>query len=73
MDLVNGVTCLHGLAYHEDTLVCRLTQGLVHIFDYKLLVLNETVHSLTDHPEAFLDCLFEAASDCHHFTHRFHG
>ena len=63
---------MHGLRDHEDTLVCRLAQGCVDIGNLQFLVLHESVHSLSDHTESFLDGLFKGTSDSHHLTHRLH-
>ena len=63
---------MHGLRDHEDTLVCRLAQGCVDIGNLQFLVLHESVHTLSDHTESFLDGLFKGTSDSHHLTHRLH-
>ena len=73
MYLVDGVSLCHCLCNDEDTLVGRLLQGFVDIFDYKFLVLDETVHSLSDHAQTLLDSLFEGASDGHHLTYALHA
>ena len=68
MNLVNGISCLQSLADDEDTFVGRLPQSLVYIVDNQFFIFNESVHSLADHPETFLDCLLERTSDSHHLT-----
>ncbi len=61
------------LAYNKYALVSRLTQCLVYIWNHKFLILRETMHALSDHPQAFLDCLLKSASDCHNLSHGLHG
>ena len=73
MYLVNSVTRTHSLRDYEDTFVGRFAESLVDIIDNKLLVFNETVHSLTNHTETFLDSFFESTSDSHHLTYRLHA
>ena len=38
-----------------------------------MIVPDKAVHTLTDHAEAFLDNFFEASSDGHDFSNRFHA
>ena len=73
MDLVYGITRTHGFADDEDALVGRLAQSLVHIGYYQFFILYKAVHTLTDHAQSFLNSFFKGTSDCHYFSHRFHG
>ena len=34
---------------------------------------DETVHALSDHPQALLDHFLEVTADGHHLTYRLHG
>ncbi len=61
------------LAYNKYALVSRLTQCLVYIWNHKFLILRETMHALSDHPQAFLDGFLKSASDCHNLSHGLHG
>ncbi len=72
MDIVNGISLVHSLRDDEDTLVCRFTKGGVDIRNLKFLVLNEAVHTLTDHTETLLDSFLEVAADSHYLTDRLH-
>ena len=72
MNLVYRVICTHGFADHEDALVRRLTKGFVHVFYNQFLILYETMHSLTNHAQTFLNGFFESTSDSHHLAPRFH-
>ena len=73
MNLVYRVTCTHGFADHEDALVRRLAKGFVHILYNQFLILHETMHSLANHAQTFLNGFLESTSDSHYLTHRFHG
>ena len=73
VNLVNCVTTVHSLRNHEHTLICRLTKSSIDIFNLKFLVLNETVHALTDHTKTLLKSLLEVATNSHNFTYRLHA
>ena len=45
----------------------------VDVVHFELLVRDETVHALSDHPQPFLDHFFEVAADGHHLADRFHA
>ena len=63
---------MHGLGDDEHTLVSGFTQCSVDIGNLQFLVLDKTVHSLTNHSQSLLDSLLEVATDSHHLAHRLH-
>ena len=72
VNLVDGITLVHSLRDDKHTLVGRLAQSSIDIFNLKLLVLNEAVHTLTDHAQTLLDSLLEVATDSHNLAYRLH-
>ena len=72
VNLVDGIALVHSLRDDKHALVGRLAQSCVDIFDLKLLVLNEAVHTLTDHAQTLLDSLLEVATDSHYLAYRLH-
>ena len=73
MDPVYGVSCLKSLGYYEDAAVGRLFQLFLDVIYLHLLVAYEAVSSAAYHPEAFLDYLLKAASNCHDLSNGFHA
>ena len=73
VDSVDGVTAFQCVSNDEDTFVGWVLQGIVDIDIGKLFVGYKAVHALADHAEALLDHLFEATTDGHHLTDRFHA
>ena len=72
VDLIYSVAGTHCLGDHEYTLVGRLPESLLQVSDLEFLVADESVRSLTDHSESFLDGLLEAAADGHNLADGFH-
>ena len=72
VDLIYRVAGAHSLGDHEDAFVGRLPESLLQVGDLELLVADESVRSLTDHSESFLDGLLEAAADGHNLADGFH-
>ena len=73
VDLTDAVSGLHRLADCEYPHIRRGPQCLVQVSQRQLIILHESVHSLPDHAQAFLDGLLEGASDGHHLSDRFHA
>ena len=57
----------------EDTQVGRVSQCIVQVVEFHVVVSNETVHTLSDHTQTFLHDLFEALTDRHDLADRFHA
>ena len=72
IDTVYGVALAECLADSEQTLVGRLLECLVQIGKLDALVLNESVHALTDHTDTLLDNLLKAATYRHNLTYGLH-
>ena len=72
VDLIYRVAGAHSLGDHEDAFVGRLPESLLQVGDLEFLVADESVRSLTDHSESFLDGLLEAAADGHNLADGFH-
>ena len=70
--LVYGIALVHSLRDDKHTLVGRLAQSCVDVFNLKFLVLNEAVHALTNHTQTLLNSLLEVATDSHNLTYRLH-
>ena len=71
-DALNGVTLFECLSDGEDTEVGRISQFLIEVVELRMVVANESVHTLTNHAETLLDHLLERAADTHNLTHRLH-
>ena len=54
MNLLNAVTHLQGLRYHEDTHVGRLVQRGGNVRNLDLMILHKAVHALSYHAETLL-------------------
>ena len=72
VNLVDCITLVHSLRDDKHTLVGRLAQSCVNIFNLKFLVLNETMHALTYHTQTLLDSFLKIAADSHNLTNRLH-
>ena len=72
MNLLDAVTHLQGFRHYEDTHVGRFVEGLLNILNPDLVVLHKTVHTLTYHPQTFLQGLLESTADGHYLTHALH-
>ena len=63
MYLIDGIPCTHGFADHEYPLIRRFMQCLVDIRNNQIFIFNESMHSLTNHTESFLNGFFFGESD----------
>ena len=72
VNLVDGISGMHGLGDDEHALVGRFTQGSIYIRNLQFLVLNKSVHTLTNHTKSLLDSFLEVATDSHNLAHRLH-
>ena len=73
VNLINAVyLSLHCLCNDEDTLICWSVESLLDIRNLKFLVLNESVHTLSDHTETLLDSFLEVTTDSHNLTYGLH-
>ena len=72
VDPVYAVAFLKGFLNDQDTHVGRFGKLLIDVLDLHLMVAHESMHALSDHPDPFLNRLFEGPSDGHDFTNRFH-
>ena len=73
MNLVDGIILMHCLGNDKDTLISRFSKSHVNIGNFQFLVFHETMHTLSNHTQSLLDCLFKVSSDSHHFAYRFHA
>ena len=73
MNLVYGVSRLHGLRDHEDALIGRLTERFIDVWHLKNFVFHKAMHTLTNHAKPLLNSLLERSTYCHHLTHRLHA
>ena len=73
VNLIDRIASLHGLGDDKNTLVGRFAESLVDVIDLNDLVFDKAMHTLTNHTETLLYCLFECSSDCHHLAHRLHA
>ena len=60
---------VHRLRDDKDTFVRRLTQRCIDIWNFQLLVLHKSMHSLPNHAQSFLDGFLEVTSYSHYLTH----
>ena len=60
---------VHRLRDDKDTLVRRLTQRCIDIWNLQLLVLHKSMHPLSNHAKSFLDSFLEVTSYSHYLTH----
>ncbi len=72
VDTVYGITLFESFRNNEDTAVGRLFKRSLDIGNVYLAVFGETVHTLADHSQAFLNRFFECAANGHNLAHRFH-
>ena len=70
VDLVHCKTIGEGVGNGKNPHIRRLGEFLLDVVD--VLVGNETVHTLTNHPQTLLYCLLEGASDSHNLADRLH-
>ena len=73
MDTFYGIPFFQRFCYGEDTQVGRVSQGVVQVVEFQVVVSYETVHTLSDHTQTFLHDLFEALTDRHDFADRLHA
>ena len=73
MDLFHAVSLTERFADNENAGVCWLPQSCIDVGDDELFVFAEAVHTLPDHAESLLDCLFKGATDSHHLADRLHA
>ena len=71
--LVDGITRGKGFLDDKDALVGGLTQGGIHVVNLEFLVINEAVHALAYHAQAFLNDFLEGAAYGHNLAHRLHA
>ncbi len=72
LDTLDGVALFESLSDSKDTQVGWVSQLLVEVIKLGVVVAHETVHALTNHTQALLNHLLEAATDTHNLTNRFH-
>ena len=73
MNLIDGISHGHCFSDDEDTLVGGFLERFVDIFNDKLLVFNETMHTLAYHAQTFLYGFFEGTTYGHHLTYALHA
>ena len=73
VDALDGVPVLQRVRDDEDALVGRMGERGVDVVDLELLVRDEAVHALSDHPQALLDHFLEVTADGHHLADRLHA
>ena len=73
VDALDGVPVLQRVRDDEDALVGRMGERGVDVVDLELLVRDEAVHALSDHPQALLDHFLEVTADGHHLADGLHA
>ncbi len=69
MDALHGIAFLKGTGYGEYAFVGGSGEGVVQIVEFHRTIAHETVHSLSDHSESFLNHFLECAANGHHLAH----
>ena len=57
----------------ENTFVGRFLQSVFHVLYFKIFVVYESVHSLSNHADTLLDGFFESPAYSHYFAYGFHA
>ena len=70
VDFVNCKAIGESVRNGKNPHIRRLGEFLLDVVN--VLVGNESVHALTNHPQTLLYCLLEGASYCHNFADRLH-
>ena len=73
VNLLNGITFFKRCSNGEHAHIGWIGQFVIQIFEFQIVVAYKTVHALSDHTQTLLHNLFEALTDGHDFTDRFHA
>ena len=73
MNPLNAITGFESTGNRINAHIGRFRKCLVNIFEFDIVVSDETVCSLADHPEPFLNGFLKGATNCHNFANTFHA
>ena len=72
VNLLDAIAYLQCFRHNKDAHVGRLMQRLLDVTNLYFVVLDESMHALSYHPQTFLQRFLESPSDGHHLTDAFH-